>query len=519
MTLLAGGLAFLVPIFVLALVPRVRTWPTRGYAGTAGSPTYSSSSSRSCCPPSTPSRSPSRSVPLLLLYELSIWLAVLMERRWQRNWDEEPRRVSRPVRILSADWVVPVEGPRAGGRRRDRRRRPYPGSRHGERAGARRALPDSVILPGFVNAHSHLEYAVYAGFGDGLPFAPWIAIHVQRKAPHRLRRDGGDLARVGARSSPRSRGSRLLVTARFGSAAAACAGLGLRAIVYLEVFGASESARALRGQSRAVADSFSDQVRLGISPHAPYTCCDRALPCLRRPGAPGRDAPRRERGRAGLPCQRATGPGRRSPSCSSPPLGRARSSALADAGVLDPDARRALRLRRREEILSLGGQRRRRRPLSALERLSRLRHRPAERASRRPACGSHRHRQPRVDTVLRHVRGDAHGVVGPPCPRTPPGRAHGCGRARAGDARAARARSVSTRGRLARPGKQADITVLSLGEFAFLPLKIPLRPWCSAGPLSVTATLVSGEDRYRKGATEWHELTDAARNARSRMLQ
>jgi Sec-independent protein secretion pathway component TatC len=28
-------------------------------------------------------------VPLLLLFELSIWLSVLMERRWQRNWDEE----------------------------------------------------------------------------------------------------------------------------------------------------------------------------------------------------------------------------------------------------------------------------------------------------------------------------------------------------------------------------------------------------------------------------------------------
>jgi Sec-independent protein secretion pathway component TatC len=28
-------------------------------------------------------------VPLLLLFELSIWMSVLMERRWQRGWDEE----------------------------------------------------------------------------------------------------------------------------------------------------------------------------------------------------------------------------------------------------------------------------------------------------------------------------------------------------------------------------------------------------------------------------------------------
>jgi Sec-independent protein secretion pathway component TatC len=28
-------------------------------------------------------------VPLVLLYEGSIWLAVLMERRWNRGWDED----------------------------------------------------------------------------------------------------------------------------------------------------------------------------------------------------------------------------------------------------------------------------------------------------------------------------------------------------------------------------------------------------------------------------------------------
>ena len=28
-------------------------------------------------------------VPLLLLFEMSIWLSVFMERRWDRGWDEE----------------------------------------------------------------------------------------------------------------------------------------------------------------------------------------------------------------------------------------------------------------------------------------------------------------------------------------------------------------------------------------------------------------------------------------------
>jgi sec-independent protein translocase protein TatC len=28
-------------------------------------------------------------VPLLLLFEISIWLSVLMERRWQTSWDDD----------------------------------------------------------------------------------------------------------------------------------------------------------------------------------------------------------------------------------------------------------------------------------------------------------------------------------------------------------------------------------------------------------------------------------------------
>jgi Sec-independent protein secretion pathway component TatC len=28
-------------------------------------------------------------IPLVLLFELSIWASVLMERRWRRDWDED----------------------------------------------------------------------------------------------------------------------------------------------------------------------------------------------------------------------------------------------------------------------------------------------------------------------------------------------------------------------------------------------------------------------------------------------
>jgi cytosine/adenosine deaminase-related metal-dependent hydrolase len=79
---------------------------------------------------------------------------------------------------VSADWVLPVDGePIEGGVVR------YEDGRIVEVAAGRaeRHFSDAVILPGFVNAHTHLEYANYAGFGDGMPFGPWITTHIARK--------------------------------------------------------------------------------------------------------------------------------------------------------------------------------------------------------------------------------------------------------------------------------------------------------------------------------------------------
>ena len=91
-------------------------------------------------------------------------------------------------------------------------------------------FPDAVILPGFVNAHSHLEYAVYAGFGDGLPFGPWIALHVERK--QRLDLDAMEaIARLGVLECLRSGVTTVGDCSFSGAAATACAEGGLAAVV------------------------------------------------------------------------------------------------------------------------------------------------------------------------------------------------------------------------------------------------------------------------------------------------
>ena len=79
---------------------------------------------------------------------------------------------------VSADWVLPVDGQPL--------RNAFVAWENGRiteigEGRAERHYEGAVILPGLVNAHSHLEYAVYAGFGDGEPFAGWLATHIARK--------------------------------------------------------------------------------------------------------------------------------------------------------------------------------------------------------------------------------------------------------------------------------------------------------------------------------------------------
>src|SRR4029079_19339436 len=71
-------------------------------------------------------------------------------RRTQRH---VPRR---HVSSISADWVLPVDGPpiAGGGLRYEDERIVEVG-----RGRAERHFDEAAIVPGFVNAHTHLEYA------------------------------------------------------------------------------------------------------------------------------------------------------------------------------------------------------------------------------------------------------------------------------------------------------------------------------------------------------------------------
>ena len=88
LTLLAGGLAFLMPIFVLALV-RLRVLTSDRLRKNRRIAYVLLLVFAILLPTVDPVSLLFETVPLLILYEMSVWLSVLMERRWDRGWDED----------------------------------------------------------------------------------------------------------------------------------------------------------------------------------------------------------------------------------------------------------------------------------------------------------------------------------------------------------------------------------------------------------------------------------------------
>jgi cytosine/adenosine deaminase-related metal-dependent hydrolase len=425
------------------------------------------------------------------------------------------------VRIVSADWVVPVEGePLSDGAVAisDDGRIAAVGTAADLGEGERFA--GCVIVPGLVNAHSHLEYAVYAGFGDGLPFSGWIGTHVARKGALDLE-DMRAIAEVGAWESLRSGVTTVGDCSFAGATAEAAAATGLRAIVYLEVFGTDEGAlRRFHENHERIAAALSARVMVGISPHAPFTCTLEVYAACAELGLPlathlAESTAEREFLLSGLGDWSAFA------HMLVPPPGTTGIRMLAAAGLLN------------------------RRMMAA-------------------HC---------VDVDAEEIELLAtHGVGVAHCPRS--NGWLGCGVAPVAELRAAgvtvaiatdspastpsfdlfeeaRTAVVAARGRAGRPdamtaaaalqavtlggarvlgldaevgsivaGKHADLAIIDLAGSPHDPVEDPVVAVIQSGsPQRVAATLVGGEERYRRGVTQWPDSTRAARKARNRMLR
>jgi cytosine/adenosine deaminase-related metal-dependent hydrolase len=130
-----------------------------------------------------------------------------------------------------------------------------------------------------VDAHTHLELTVMRGFLEDLSFDRWIIRlnGVKRAVLDRERML--DSARLGILEGLRAGITTYADTCDSGVAFDAMLEAGVRGIMYQEVFGPdpAESERSLAGLREKVAALRPRQtplVRVGVSPHAPYTVSD-----------------------------------------------------------------------------------------------------------------------------------------------------------------------------------------------------------------------------------------------------
>jgi len=424
------------------------------------------------------------------------------------------------VRVLSSDWVLPVEGePIENGAVVIRDGRIEAVGTAAE-LGRGERYEGAAILPGFVNAHTHLEYAVYAGFGDGLSFAPWLAMHIERKA----RIDRNDMEAIARRGAAECLASGVTTVgdASFaGAAAHACAELGLRAVVYLEVFG-RDPEHALdryRETLKYVEPALSEQVAVGVSPHAPYSCTTEVYEACLSLGVPVMTHLNESADELAW-LLRGEGPMQPVSDILVEPDGQTGIKRLARAGVLNERvvAAHCVKVDEEEiELLARHGVAVAHCPRSnallgcGVAPLAELRT-----AGLRVGVGTDG-----VSSVPSHdFFEELRVVVSATRARTE--RADALSATEALElATIGGARALGIDGETGSlvAGKRADLAVLSLFDSPYLPWEDPAAAVVYGGaPERVVATLVDGRTRYERGGSEWHELIGAASRARSRLL-
>ena len=155
----------------------------------------------------------------------------------------------------------------------------YVGPRASAPRGTDHELGDALLMPGLVNVHTHLELTVMRGFLEDLDFAQWI-MRLNRVKRAVLDRDQMlDGARLGVAEGIRAGITTYADTCDTGVAFDAMLEGGVRGIMYQEVFGpdpaaCEQSMAELRTKVAGLRARETHLVRVGVSPHAPYTVSD-----------------------------------------------------------------------------------------------------------------------------------------------------------------------------------------------------------------------------------------------------
>jgi cytosine/adenosine deaminase-related metal-dependent hydrolase len=159
-------------------------------------------------------------------------------------------------------------------------------------------FPDAALLPGLVNAHSHLELTVLRGYLEGLDFWQWIRALTRAKYEVLTEDDILTSALLGAIEAVRAGVTTVADPMDIGASLDAVLAAGLRAVLYQEVFSprpeeAEQAVQSLHEKMGILESRLSrwpeaarlpprtlnateevtrrQRVTLGVSPHAPFT--------------------------------------------------------------------------------------------------------------------------------------------------------------------------------------------------------------------------------------------------------
>ncbi len=184
------------------------------------------------------------------------------------------------VTVYRASWVLPMsQSPIANGAVAVRGDRiTFVGAAGDAPPGRVEDLGDAALMPGLVNVHTHLELTPLRHLLEGLDFDQWIRTltHLRRT----VLADAADVAtgaRIGIAEGLLRGITTYADTSDTGSPVMqALTAMGVRGVVYKEVFGPDpqqldRSMHALREAVHELRALASPKVRIGVSPHAPYS--------------------------------------------------------------------------------------------------------------------------------------------------------------------------------------------------------------------------------------------------------
>lgn len=188
------------------------------------------------------------------------------------------------VKILTADWVLPItkeplkNGAVAVSGSQIKAVDSFAALKQIYPQAEVTSFPKAIIMPGFVDAHTHVEYAGFRGLGDDLSYVDW-RIRLSKKEAKFNKSDWFVSAKLGVAEAVQSG------ITFFANLSATDAGLealkeaGVRGRVYYEVVGVdhkavpetvSQTVATINRWQEKTADSY---ISIGVAPHSVYTVC------------------------------------------------------------------------------------------------------------------------------------------------------------------------------------------------------------------------------------------------------